>query len=129
APAAPRSNPATRLSASISRTAPEAALVDRDSDSDAYPHLNAPSTQAIPEDFAHGPLLDHADQARSSLERTEWQSETPTAKEIWQNARRAWQKTSRHAVTWSGQGLRSAKKLAQNVNHKLQTRLDEAAHD
>lgn len=119
--AASKSTPTTRFSASISQRAPEAALIDRDSDPD---HGSVVDHQAIPED-----LPEPTDAVSVEPERgaAAWSNDTPTAQEIWRKARRVWQTTSKHAVTFSGQGLKSAQKLAQNVNHKLQTRLEDGA--
>lgn len=121
---ATKSSPATRFSASISQRAPEAALLDRDSDPDQAESLDQ---QTIPEDLPEPDEFDKAVSVGLETRPAGWGNDTPTAQEIWRKARRAWQTTSKHAVTFSGQGLKSAQKLAQNVNHKLQTRLEEGA--
>ncbi len=122
APAPPRSNPTTRFSSSVSQRAPE---VDRDSDAELY----GTSSLAPPEDlddFKSNPGESSGNDRPASQG---WDSETPSAREIWHNARRVWQTTSKHAVTWGGQGLKSAQKLARNVNHRLQARLEDAAEE
>ncbi len=114
--------PTTRFSSSISQRAPE---VDRDSESSAFQAQgNKATAQAIPED-----LEEARPPSGSNHPQGQWDSETPTAREIWHNARRVWQTTSRHAVTWGGQGLKSAHKFARNVNHKFHARLEEAADE
>ena len=119
---------ATRFSSSISQRAPE---VDRDSEAGDEPKRQ---TQAIPEDLPDAgqaaPREARKQRGGATFEAQSlgrWVGETPTAREIWQNARRVWQSTSRHAVTFGGQGLRSAQKFARNVNHRLQVRLEKAA--
>jgi len=130
---APKSNPTTRFSASISQRAPAVALTDRDSDPfldgiDDDANANSgqrlqQDDQTLPEDLQpFSPAL-----APAAGTTATWESETPTARELWQSARRAWHATSHKAVTWSGHGLRSAQKLARNAHHKLQTRLDAQA--
>jgi len=130
----PKSSPTTRFSASISQKAPAVSLSDRDSDpfldgiDDSRKSGLDGSEQddlALPEDLpAFSPLAPAVPSAKTSAT---WESETPTARELWHNARRAWHVTSRQAATWSGRGFYSAQKLARNVHHKLQTRLETQA--
>lgn len=55
-----------------------------------------------------------------------WNSETPTAREIWKSARKTWQMTSRQALAIGGQGLRAGRELARETNEKIRLRLSES---
>lgn len=59
----------------------------------------------------------------------EWGTDTPSAREIWQKARKSWQETSRHALTLGGQGLRASQRLAVTMNGRVRESLRRAAEE
>gem|GEM_PF-1326581 len=110
--------PQTRFSESISAPAVTARLIDSE-----------PPPSA--EEFDDGLSLpdDLPSQVAPKVEPASWGTETPSAKEIWKSARKAWSTTAKQAVVLSGQGLRASRNLAGEVNDRMKQRLEASARE
>ncbi len=117
--------PRTRFSDSISAPAVTARLHD-ETDSEPPPRMEESHSEgdlALPDDLPGLPM-NEGQSADDS-----WGSETPTAKEIWNTARRTWKTTARQAAILGGKGLRASQKAAHNLNTKLKEHREAASKE
>lgn len=113
----------TKFSQSIGAEQPRKNL---DSEPELVTRGDAPEPQlAAPEDLPGAEESLAPPQADSAG----WNTDTPSAREIWRRARGTWQAASRQAVALSGQGLRAGRALAESMNDKVKERLREASEE
>ncbi len=117
--------PKTRFSDSISAPA-VAARLREETDSEPPPRMEGSQSEgdlALPDDLP-GLQMSEGQAADDS-----WGSETPTAKEIWNTARRTWKTTTRQAAILGGKGLRASQKAAHDLNTKLKEHRETASRE
>lgn len=105
--------PKTRFSDSIAAPAVTARLHE-EGDSEPPPRMERSESEGdldLPEDLPGSSEGHAADDT--------WGSDTPTAKEIWNTARRTWQSTTRQAAILGGKGFRASQKAAQELGTKI----------
>lgn len=119
---ASQSKPATRFASSIGRRPvqtdseppPPRDQMDRELES-GCDALDEPSDLPSESTALAAPRLD------------DWGTETPTARELWKAARKAWHKTQSQAKQVGGLGLRASARLAHSMNHQVQSGFREVA--
>lgn len=114
----------TRFSKSIGAQEPRPPLDSEPEAGDQEAPSVEPPKMAPPEDLPgrEHELLAHADGAT-------WNTDTPSAREVWQRARSSWRRASQQAVALGGQGLRAGKMLAESASDKVRERLRQAADE